>query len=149
MPLYDVLAIVKGAMPQQQVSMILKRAANAVLDNGGVLTDIKSYGVNELAYGIRKYGELHHEVWAMPFCAPAGCEARSPRSAKGLTADPYFPPLQGHYIQLSFFSSPATLPVLEHNFRTDERLLRHVVVKKKAVPNLPKPKQLKIIQEEM
>lgn len=62
MPLYDVLAIVKGAMPQQQVSLILKRAANAVLDNGGVLTDVKSYGVNQLAYGIRKFGEVHTEV---------------------------------------------------------------------------------------
>lgn len=62
MPLYDVMAIVKGAMPQQQVAMILKKAANAVLDNGGVLTDVRSFGVNRLAYTIRKYGEKFDEV---------------------------------------------------------------------------------------
>lgn len=153
MPLYDVLAIVKATMPQAQVSMILKKATTAVLENGGVLTGIKSFGVNELAYTIRKYGELHDEV--RPGVLSIGVRiARSRSTRAGLLPCrqlrlnlPFNS--QGHYVQLSFFSSPATLPILEHNFRTDERLLRHVIVKKQAMPNLPKPKTLRLIQEDM
>ena len=52
-------------------------------------------------------------------------------------------------MQLSFFSSPTILPVLEHNFRTDERVIRNVVIKQKPFEPLPKAKGLKKIEEEI
>ena len=67
MPLYDVLLLVKGSLPRPQLEVILRKAATAVFDSGGIITDIRSYGLNQLAYQIRKSGELHSEARPMFF----------------------------------------------------------------------------------
>ena len=64
MPLYDVLAIVRASLPRAQVAAILRKAAGAVYDAGGVMTDVRSYGVTELAYKIRAVREIHEQVRA-------------------------------------------------------------------------------------
>jgi small subunit ribosomal protein S6 len=66
MPLYNVVAILKAAATRPSVSEVLRRAAVQVMDAGGVVTDIKSYGTRELAYEIRKAGETHKQVRAVP-----------------------------------------------------------------------------------
>lgn len=62
MPLYDLVAIVRAAAPRTAVAEVLRRAAVAVLDAGGVVTDVKSYGTRPLAYEIKRAGELHKEA---------------------------------------------------------------------------------------
>ena len=52
-------------------------------------------------------------------------------------------------MQLSFFASPSVLPTLEHNFRTDERVMRYLVVKAKPYEALPKAKQLRVLEQEL
>jgi small subunit ribosomal protein S6 len=62
MPLYDLMAIVRAQAPRTAVAEVLRRAGVAVLDAGGVVTDVKSFGVRPLAYEIKRAGELHKEV---------------------------------------------------------------------------------------
>ena len=62
MPLYDLVAIVKATAPRNAVAEVLRRAAVGVMDAGGVVTDVKSYGLRDLAYSIRKAGETHVQV---------------------------------------------------------------------------------------
>jgi ribosomal protein S6 len=64
MPLYDLLAIVRAQAPRLAVADILRRAAVSVLDTGGVVTDVKSFGTRTLAYEIQRAGEKHTQARA-------------------------------------------------------------------------------------
>ncbi len=75
MPLYDLMAIVRPAAPRAAVAEVLRRAAVAVLDAGGVVTDVKSFGTRPLAYEIKRAGELHKEVRARARCGHARARA--------------------------------------------------------------------------
>lgn len=57
----------KPALARAQASQLLRSAASAVLNKGGVLTDIKSYGERELAYEIRRPGMKLNEVRLVVF----------------------------------------------------------------------------------
>ena len=116
MPLYDLLAIVAAATPTRSVAEVLRRAAGAVVDAGGVVTDVKSFGTRQLAYTIRKAGVLH-------------------------TA--------GQYVQLSFATNPKTLDFIAHDLRTDERVVRWLVKKGRALAPLPKPGALAQLEREL
>lgn len=56
---------------------------------------------------------------------------------------------QGQYVQLSVLSGPKKLSTLQHDLRTDERVVRWLIVKKKALPRLPKTKELRRIESEL
>ena len=103
MPLYDLVAIVKAAAPRTAVAEVLRRAAVGVMDAGGVVTDVKSYGLRDLAYSIRKAGETHVQVrrsWQGEGWQP-------PRDGSLRAALTCAPPLpQGQYVQLSVLSGP-------------------------------------------
>ena len=144
MPLYDALAVVASKLPRAQVAVILRKAANAVYEGGGVLTDITSYGSQELAYPIRKYGEVHEEARSRG--NPAAFVPRRRRLQIRAVAHWIRWRPQGHYVQLSFYVSPSVLPAIEHNFRTDERLLRHIIVKQTPYAPLPKPAALRELE---
>ena len=45
---------------------IIKLAGRTVLDKGGVITDVKSFGEQKLAYEIRRPGEKYEEVRPQP-----------------------------------------------------------------------------------
>ena len=45
-------------------------------------------------------------------------------------------------MQLSFATSPKTLSWMEHNLRTDERVVRYIVVKNRKLAKLPNQHQL-------
>jgi len=62
MVLYDVLVMVKSSVPRNQLADILRRTGTRVLDAGGVITDITSYGTRTLAYEFTSPGEKHFEV---------------------------------------------------------------------------------------
>jgi hypothetical protein len=52
-------------------------------------------------------------------------------------------------VQLSVLSGPKKLSTLQHDLRTDERVVRWLIVKKKALPRLPKTKELRRIESEL
>ena len=62
MPLYELFCMVRPALSRADHSTIMRTAAAAVLDKGGVLTDIKSFGETPLAYEIRRPGLRMNEV---------------------------------------------------------------------------------------
>jgi hypothetical protein len=49
---------------------------------------------------------------------------------------------QAHIWQLDFAVAPQALADLRHELRVDERLLRWAVVKRRAAPKLPLPRQM-------
>tara|TARA_B110000977_G_scaffold37820_1_gene50873 strand:+ start:17755 stop:18126 length:372 start_codon:yes stop_codon:yes gene_type:complete len=103
MVLYDFLMVVKSSVPKNQLGDILKRTGTRVLDAGGVITDITSYGTRSLAYEFKSPNEKHFEA---------------------------------HTVQISFNVTPSVLDELKHDMRTDERVLRWIAVKEKALKPL-------------
>ena len=65
MPLYELFCMARPALTRLERSSIMRSAASTVLEKGGVLTDIKSYGDCELAYEIRRPGLRMSEVLAL------------------------------------------------------------------------------------
>lgn len=62
MPLYELFAVAKPRLPKQQLADIMRAIGQTVMDQGGVVTDIKSYGERKLAYDIRQPGVRYSEV---------------------------------------------------------------------------------------
>ena len=62
MPLYELFCLVQPRLGKARLAEIIRLAGRAVLDKGGVITDIKSFGEQKLAYDIRRPGEVHREV---------------------------------------------------------------------------------------
>ncbi len=52
-------------------------------------------------------------------------------------------------MQLSFATGPKTLTWLQHDLRTDERVVRWLLVKNPALPPLPKLKEIKRLEAEL
>jgi small subunit ribosomal protein S6 len=62
MPLYELFAVAKPRLPKAQLADIMRAIGKTVMDQGGVVTDIKSYGDRRLAYDIRQPGARYSEV---------------------------------------------------------------------------------------
>lgn len=54
MPLYELLCLAQPALPRQDLVRMMRRVGELVMDRGGVLTSIVSYGEQHLAYDIRR-----------------------------------------------------------------------------------------------
>lgn len=69
MPLYELLCLAKPALARSDLSGLMRRLGESVFKSGGVITDIKSFGQQRLAYDIRrpfqKYDQAH--MWQMDF----------------------------------------------------------------------------------
>ena len=52
-------------------------------------------------------------------------------------------------MQLSLLSGPKMLSTLQHDLRTDERVVRWMLVKRQALARLPKQKELRQIESEL
>ena len=61
MPLYELFCLVKPGLGKQ-VGDIMKLAGKTVIDRGGVLTDLKFFGEQPLAYLVRRPGEKYEKV---------------------------------------------------------------------------------------
>lgn len=66
MPLYELFCLAKPRIGKQALADIIKLAGRTVLDKGGVITDVKSFGEQKLAYEIRKPGAKFEEVRRRP-----------------------------------------------------------------------------------
>lgn len=61
MPLYELFCLAKPGLGKR-LGDVIKIAGRKVIDEGGVLTDIKYFGEQPTAYEIRKPGEKYSEV---------------------------------------------------------------------------------------
>jgi len=62
MVLYEAMILVSAKAPRTACADVLRRLGTRVLDTGGVVTDVASYGARTLAYEFRRPGEKHFEV---------------------------------------------------------------------------------------
>lgn len=72
MPLYELFAIAKPALPKEALADIMRAIGRQVMAEGGVVTDIRSYGQRKLAYDIRQPGARYNEVRLRHAPLPAG-----------------------------------------------------------------------------
>jgi len=62
MVLYDAMILVSARAPRSACADVLRRLGASVQREGGVVTDVVSYGARTLAYEFRRPGERHFEV---------------------------------------------------------------------------------------
>ena len=62
MVLYDAMIVVSAKVPKTACADVLRRLGASVVDAGGVVTNVASYGARTLAYEFRRPGEKHFEV---------------------------------------------------------------------------------------
>lgn len=62
MPLYELLCLSKPLMARQELAALMRQCGELLCTGGGVITGIKSYGNQELAYNIRRPFEKYGEV---------------------------------------------------------------------------------------
>ena len=65
MVLYEAMILVSAKAPRTACADILRRLGANVMERGGVVTDVTSYGARTLAYEFRRPGETHFEVRVM------------------------------------------------------------------------------------
>ncbi len=66
MPLYDFVVMVKPAVDRRGLVDFMKRLGESVYSRNGVVTNIKSFGRVNLAYGIKKRDGRFFEVFISP-----------------------------------------------------------------------------------
>ena len=85
MVLYDAMVLLSAKVPKSACADVLRRLGTQVMDRGGVVTDVVSYGARTLAYEFRKPGEKHFEVrGARVRAARAAWAARAVEAARVL-----------------------------------------------------------------
>jgi len=62
MVLYEAMILVSAKAPRTACADVLRRLGTRVMQTGGVVTDVASYGARTLAYEFRRPGEKHFEV---------------------------------------------------------------------------------------
>lgn len=136
MPLYELFCLSKAQLSKVQLSEVIKLAGRIVLNHGGVITDVKSFGEQQLAYEIRRPGEKHHAVRSFSeknACNCSQCDIRM--------YDHLLPTLvlQAAMWQLTFLVKPSILSEIDHALRVDDRVIRWNILKRRELPPLPNP----------
>lgn len=80
MPLYELLCLSKPALPRAELVAMMQRVSLVIMQRGGVLTNLLSYGEQHLAYDLRRPFERYSKV-----CAVAGgkCVCKASSSEQG------------------------------------------------------------------
>lgn len=124
MPVYELFALLRADLPREKIVDVLRKAGTTVLAGNGVLTDLKSYGEQPLAYRINSPAGFQYEVgWH----ALVGWLLYTPQ------------PLQAAMFSMFFAANPAVLTKLNYDLRVDERVLRFKLFKQRSVPAYPSP----------
>ena len=62
MPVYELFCLARPQLPKEKMAAVIKTACTTVFNSKGVLTDVKSYDLQDLAYPIRQAGSKYQEV---------------------------------------------------------------------------------------
>ena len=142
MPLYQLFAIAKPTVPVSGLAAALRKVGSNVYSSGGVVTEIKSYGEQELAYDIKTAAGKYREVRHPQMCS---CDVLSNRMAFLFGS---LRSLQGQMLSMNFMVGPTALADLNHNLKVNEDILRYVVLKMKPYDRLPRTtKELNKLRE--
>ncbi|KIO32270.1 hypothetical protein M407DRAFT_241525 [Tulasnella calospora MUT 4182] len=71
MPLYEILCISAHAVKYEEIHGLVKQTALTVMNNGGVVRSINSWGTRTLPMRIKRYKASHNvaDYWTMHFDA--------------------------------------------------------------------------------
>jgi small subunit ribosomal protein S6 len=140
MPLYQLFAIAKPTLPLSGMASTLRTLGGMVFSSGGVVTDITSYGEQDLAYPLKTQAGKYTEVPSYSLCE--FCKHLIfDIWARKLTSviDSYLvTAVQAQMVAMDFLVGPKLLPELDHALRVNEDVLRWVVLKKSAYDRLPR-----------
>lgn len=70
MPSYRLFCLARPGMALDQQAAVIRTAALAVLDGGGVVMDLRSFGDKPLAYPVRPAGQRFDDVRPGLICLP-------------------------------------------------------------------------------
>ena len=144
MPLYQLFAIAKPTVPVSGLAAALRKVGSNVYSSGGVVTEIKSYGEQELAYDIKTAAGKYREVGHPCTCS---CQVMFYTMAY-LSYSVLLRCLQGQMLAMNFMVGPKALGDLNHNLKVNEDILRYVVLKMKPYDRLPRTtKELNKLRE--
>lgn len=62
MPVYELFALLRADLPREKIADVLRRVGTTVHNGNGVLTDLKSYGQQPLAYRINSPAGYQYDV---------------------------------------------------------------------------------------
>ena len=65
MPFYEFLCLAKPSLAKPHLARMMARVGDIVLGDGGIVTNVVSYGEHSLAYDIRKPFQRHEKVMIM------------------------------------------------------------------------------------
>ena len=69
MPLYEFLCLAKPSLARAHLSRMMTKVGEIVMGDGGIVTEVVSYGEQSLAYDIRKPIQKHDKVRMRVSCA--------------------------------------------------------------------------------
>jgi small subunit ribosomal protein S6 len=123
MPLYEFVCLAKPALPRASLAKMMARTGEIVMDDGGIITKILSYGEQSLAYDIRKPFVKFDKV------IKSAILANLARVVWYLIYTLYIP-TQAHIWQLNFVSNPETLLKVQNELKLNEEALRWLILKR-------------------
>lgn len=132
MPVYELFCLAKPQLAKEHIASLIKTACLSVFSNNGVLTEVLSYDVRDLAYPIRKAGSKYEQVCAIMVPAEAfacSCPWRHLISTLACT--------QAKMWQMQFLVKPEVLPEIHRNLHVNEDVLRWIVTKRRQHPVMP------------
>ena len=62
MPFYEFLCLAKPSLTRAHLARMMSRCGELVMGEGGIVTNVISYGEQSLAYDIRKPFQKHDKV---------------------------------------------------------------------------------------
>ena len=65
MPFYEFLCLAKPSLAKPHLARMMARVGDIILGDGGIVTNVVSYGEQSLAYDIRKPFQRHDKVMIM------------------------------------------------------------------------------------
>lgn len=144
--MYELLCMARPLAARKELAEVATRAGRTVLQSGGIVADVKSYGEQTLAYTIKTAsGERIRQVspWflgstcnAEGFSSPEdGSPSITSTDRSGTTTN-----VQANFLELKFAASPDVLSAVERDLRLDERIVRWCLRRKPTMPYVPKAK---------
>ncbi|KAI0561921.1 30s ribosomal protein s6 [Gracilaria domingensis] len=112
MPYYELLCLAKGNLPRKELGSLLHKTCRAFMDNGAIVTRIR----------------------------PLGATGNGPRDLAYRIRINQVSYHKGFFVNVCAFASPQTLAEVNRQLKIDERVLRHLAIRKpirEAVKPIP------------
>lgn len=121
MPYYEVLCLASGKLGRKELGSVLHKTCRAFMDNGATVTRI----------------------------SPLGATGNGPRDLAYRIRINQVSHHKGFFVNVCAFASPTALAEVERQLKIDERVLRHIAIRKrtmdavKPIPDIDQPPPLK------